>query len=110
MPQVTVLIGGREFDVACQPGEEPFLQTAAGMLDREAQSFVDSSGRLSESKILLMAGLLLADRTVALEEKVKNLESNGVERVEVPVVPQDVTDKLSELAAQAEALAEMVEK
>ena len=29
MPQVEITIGGRGFTVACQPGEEPYLQAAA---------------------------------------------------------------------------------
>ena len=37
MPDVTIEIGGREFSVACQAGEEPFLHSAARMLDAEAQ-------------------------------------------------------------------------
>ena len=32
MPQVEVTIGGRAFEVACQPGEEPYLRSAAQMV------------------------------------------------------------------------------
>ena len=33
MPEVTISIGGRNFDVACQDGEEQYLHSAAKMLD-----------------------------------------------------------------------------
>ena len=33
MPELEVMIGGRPFQVSCQPGEEHFLRAAAGMLD-----------------------------------------------------------------------------
>ena len=33
MPEVKVAIGGREFGVACQEGEEHYLHSAAAMLD-----------------------------------------------------------------------------
>ena len=36
MPEVVIVIGGREFPVACQAGEEHFLRSAAAMLDAEA--------------------------------------------------------------------------
>ena len=36
MPEVEVNIGGRSFQVACQAGEEHFLQSAAKLLDNEA--------------------------------------------------------------------------
>ncbi len=33
MPEVQIKIGGRPFQVACQEGEEHFLQAAAQLLD-----------------------------------------------------------------------------
>lgn len=127
MPEVTIRIGGRPFNVACQEGEESFLHSAAKMLDDEAQILSDQVGRMPEARMLLMAGLLLADKTAASEDRVRELESvlaerqaeveqlrdapkPAPERVEVPVVPQTVTDMLAELAAQAEALASEIEE
>ena len=63
MPDVDIVIGGRTFQVACQPGEEQFLRAAAKMLDAEAQPLVAQMGRRPESRMLLMASLMLADRT-----------------------------------------------
>ena len=42
MPEVTIYIGGRGFHVSCQEGEEAFLQSAAKMLDDEAQVSIGS--------------------------------------------------------------------
>ncbi|QEE35758.1 cell division protein ZapA [Octadecabacter sp. SW4] len=126
MPQVEISIGGRTFEVACQEGEEHFLHTAANMLDIEATSLSTQIGRMPESRMLLMSGLLLADKTAALEDKVRDAERRAADlqaeldriqaqgapepvRVEVPVVPVEVTDTLAELAARAEALADTVE-
>ena len=65
MSQVTIQICGRSFDVFCQDGEESYLKTAAAMLYQEAQKLESSGARITESRMLLMAGLLLADRTAA---------------------------------------------
>ena len=127
MPQVEITIGGRNFEVACQEGEEQFLMTAAAMLDVEASSLSTQIGRMPESRMLLMAGLLLADRTAGLEDKVKEAEGRAaqlqaqlelaaaggtvereVERVEVPVMPAEVLESMAEIAARAEALADQV--
>jgi len=124
MAQVEIKIGGRTFEVACQDGEEHFLQTAAGMLDEEATHLSSQIGRMPEARMLLMAGLMLADKTAGLEDKVKEaadreaqlqaridtLESQPQEAREIPVVPPSVTETLSELAARAEALADEVER
>lgn len=127
MPEVTIHIGGRPFEVACQEGEESYLQSAAAMLDEEAQVLAEQIGRMPEGRMLLMAGLMLADKTAAVEDKIKEVEARLAateaeltalreapkpppERVEVPVVPSSVTDTLAELAAQAESLAASVEE
>ena len=121
MPEVKISIGGRHFDVACQEGEESYLHSAAKMLDDEAQVLADAVGRMPEARMLLMAGLMLADKTASVEDKIVDVRAelaereaklNGLrnvvvapERVEVPVVPQSVTDTLQEIAARAESLA-----
>lgn len=78
--------------------------------------------------MLLMAGLLLADKTASVEDRIAEVEAKLAEReaeiaglqnmgapeperIEVPVVPAAVTETLAELAARAEALAaEVAEK
>ncbi len=127
MPEVTITIGGRDFEVACQEGEEHYLKSAAAMLDAEASVLNSQIGRMPEARMLLMAGLMLADKTAGLEEQLRykeeqntNLESLMArmkdqpapepERIEVPVMPQGVTESLAELAARAEALAAAVEE
>ncbi|MEP2029940.1 MAG: cell division protein ZapA [Paracoccaceae bacterium] len=127
MAEVNISIGGRTFEVACQDGEEQYLHSAAKMLDDEALVLTDQVGRMPEARMLLMAGLMLADKTASIEDRVNAIESQLAtreqeieslrmapapepERVEVPVVPDAVTDTLAELAARAEALAAAVEE
>ena len=80
MPEVTIAIGGREFVVACQEGEEEYLKTAANMLNEEASGLITQIGRMPESRMLLMAGLMLADRTAAFEEQAKVAEAKVAEQ------------------------------
>ncbi len=120
MPQVDIHIGGRVFAVACQEGEERYLHSAAAMLDNEAQSLSSQVGRMSEGQLLLMSGLMLADKTTGLEDKLRAAEAKiaelelranrPAERVEVPVIPGRVMEAFAELAAEAEALAGLVEE
>ena len=127
MPEVTIHIGGRSFDVSCQEGEESYLHSAAKMLDDEAQVLSDQIGRMPEARMLLMAGLMLADKTAGVEDRLRELKHKLADmeseldrlraapapepdRIEVPVVPESVVDSLAELAARAEALAAEVEE
>ena len=127
MVELVIEIGGRKFEVACQEGEEDFLLSAAEMLDEEAKVLADQIGRMPEARMLLMAGLMLADKTSAMEERahdaeamlaerdaelaeLRNAPAPDPERIEVPVVPQSLTETLAEVAARAEAIAAAVEE
>ncbi|MBF9049983.1 cell division protein ZapA [Roseobacter sp. HKCCD9010] len=136
MPELNIEIGGRSFTVACQEGEEPFLEAAARMLDTEAAVVLGQIGRMPPERMLLMAGLMLADKTAGLEEDLGRIQGeleaaeaaltaaqnklddrarriveleDSAPPAEITVIPAQVTDGLAELAARAEALAEEVE-
>ncbi|SFI60622.1 cell division protein ZapA [Celeribacter neptunius] len=127
MPEVKISIGGREFEVACQAGEEHFLKSAAQLLDNEASVLASQIGRLPSERMLLMAGLMLADKTAGMEEQMQALESKLAaqealieelrarpepepQKLEVPVVPAEITDTLAEMAARAESMAAAFEE
>jgi len=127
MPEVAIEIGGRVFEVACNEGEEHFLQSAAAMLNTEATSIISQIGRLPEQRMLLMAGLMLADKTAGVSDEIEKLRATTAAleaelaelkaapapeptRIEVPVIPQAIKDTMAELTARAEALAEQIEE
>ncbi len=127
MPEIKITIGGREFEVACQTGEEHYLKSAASYLDAEASVLTNQIGRMPESRMLLMSGLMLADKTAGLEEQMRTLEEKlsaqktlidemrnqpkpEPQTVEVAVIPTALSDNLAELAARAESLATAVEE
>ena len=134
MPELQIEIGGRTFTVACQEGEEPYLQAAANMLDTEAAVILGQIGRMPADRMLLMAGLMLADKTAALEDDMKALQaqiaaqekslSSAEERLADRArriaelqeagprteLPARFTDGLAELAARAEAMADALDE
>ena len=133
MPEVTIEIGGRPFTVACQDGEEGYLTAAAEMLDREAQTLLAGGGRLTQDRMLLMAGLMLADKTLSADEELRALDRRlaqqtrlldemqsrpapepAIREVEKEVVretvPQAALDRLEALAAEAERMAEAAQQ
>jgi len=97
MSQVTIQIGGRSFDVVCQEGEESYLKTAAAMLDQEAQKLESSGARITESRMLLMAGLLLADRTAASEEKLSKSDKSVFSKTTNSEIMEHATNLESKL-------------
>ena len=127
MPEVTIKIGDRPFKVACPAGEESQLEAASSKLNAEAKVLITHSGRVPESQMLLMSGLMLADRAIALEKKLKaaevemsslrqSIENKApeirtvIEEVKVISVPEELLESLAELSARAEAAADDLEE
>ena len=81
MPEIEIKIGDRAFVVACEAGEERHLHNAAELLNLEATALRETVGRVPESRMLLMAGLMLSDKTIGmgwqieeLKDRIKSLE------------------------------------
>ena len=74
MPDLKVLIGGRNFNISCNPGEESAAQESANLLNHEAELLHAQLGRLPEDKMLLLSGLLLGDKIRALKHEQSALE------------------------------------
>ena len=120
MPEVAINIGDKKFAVTCQPGEESALEAAASLLNDEAAFLVNQIGQLSEQKLLLMSGLMLADKMatqseklakseIALKEalaKAKTLEDN-VNPQQTPVV-DDFLEEFMTITEKAEKLASKI--
>jgi cell division protein ZapA len=73
MPELILEIGGRVFEVACNPGEEPSLERAGALLDAEAQR-LGEAGRSTEKRMLLLAGLMLADTMTSVQDQLRLTE------------------------------------
>ena len=102
MPEITIHIGGRNFEVVCKEGEEPFLHSAAALLDLEAQDLTGAMGRIPENRMLLMSGLMLADKTASLEDQ---LAAAGNANEGGPLT-SDVTAEIAKLKGDLKAAQE----
>ncbi len=80
MPDIKVFIGGRSFSISCGPGEESDASDSAKLLDKEAELIQEQLGRLPEDKMLLLSGLLLADKLRTLKFEKQKLEQRLVEQ------------------------------
>ncbi|WP_299818639.1 cell division protein ZapA [uncultured Jannaschia sp.] len=117
MPDMTIEIGGRQFTVACQDGEETYLSAAAEMLNREAKVLVASGTRLTQERMLLMAGLMLADKAISAEEELKVMDRRLAEQEQAiasmkarppevrEAIPNAAIARVDGLASRAEELA-----
>ncbi|MGB0844324.1 MAG: cell division protein ZapA [Alphaproteobacteria bacterium] len=61
MPQLKIKINNRDYDVACEEGQEQRLKEVADLLSGKVDHLVEALGQVGEPRLLLMAGLLVAD-------------------------------------------------
>jgi cell division protein ZapA len=70
MPLVNVMVNSRAYTIACDDGEEEHLKELAAHVDIKAREVLASVGQVGETRMLLMAALLIADEHHDLAAKV----------------------------------------
>lgn len=72
MPTVIVRVNDRSYNMVCDEGEEEHVAELAGLLDGEVTKLKKSFGQVGDSRLLLMAGLVVADK---LDETLSRIEA-----------------------------------
>ena len=69
MAQVTLRINGYAYTIGCHDGEEQHLAAMGGEVEQRIESVKSSAGQSGEARMLVMAGLLMADELHELRHK-----------------------------------------
>jgi cell division protein ZapA len=112
MGQVVVTVNGHPYTMQCHDGEEDHLNELAQLLDSEVQQIRTSVGHVGDIRLLLMAGLIIADRLSDSLKKIEELQEqiSGIrqDRGELASAGRDLEDQVSErLIAAAARLEEL---
>jgi len=75
MAQVTLSVNGRPYVVGCEDGQEPHLTELARLFDAQVRQVSQDVGQLGETRLFLMAALLLADELADLRGRHAGLQS-----------------------------------
>lgn len=60
-PQVTVAVNNRLYQVGCEAGQEQHITRLAAYIDTKVKDLATQSGQVGDARLLLLAGLLIAD-------------------------------------------------
>ena len=105
MGQVDIAINGKTYRIACEDGEEQRLSDLAAMVDAHVHDLIEQVGQIGESRLLVMASLLIADEFVDLRD------SRDEAVVDDSPGDDDLALEAEERAAAAlDALAERIER
>ncbi|WP_426163748.1 cell division protein ZapA [Sandarakinorhabdus sp. DWP1-3-1] len=103
MGQVIVDIGGRSYPLSCRDGDEAHLAELAAGIATKADGLTRSLGAMSESRLLLMAALMVADELYDMRRGGPITPSSAVG------LDPELAERLLGLADRAEKLADALE-
>jgi cell division protein ZapA len=116
MPLVEVVVNGREYQVACDVGQEDRLRELAQSFDKRVQVLASSVGQVGDARLLLMAGLVLSDelsgamaKSAEREREIASLKAklaNGADTLEK--AESGITELLEQAAIRIESIAARV--
>jgi cell division protein ZapA len=75
MSQVTVSINGRQFRLACEDGQEAHLKRLAAELDRRIEELRVRFGEIGDTRLTIMAALMVADELTESAFRLSKLEA-----------------------------------
>lgn len=117
MSQVTVMIDGKAYRMACEEGQEDHLAELAARFDRYVGHLKSQFGEIGDLRLTVMSGIMVMDELHELQRKMRGLEAeletlkktrdNALSRVER--TDQDLAAALMEVTGRIEAIASKLE-
>jgi cell division protein ZapA len=113
MANVVVTVADRPYTMQCPDGEEDHLRELAKLLDTEVSRIKQSVGSIGDIRLLVMSGLMVADRLSeaihkieALEDQVNGLrESRNMSQTQIKTLETNLSHQLELAAGRLENLA-----
>ena len=76
MAQVTVMIDGKAYRMACEEGQEGHLTELAARFDRYVGHLKGQFGEIGDLRLTVMAGIMVMDELSETSRRLKALESD----------------------------------
>lgn len=107
MGQVSITIRGRQYQIACDDGQEAHLARLGRYLDQRAEQLSGTLGSVNDVLLLVMVGLVVADEltdTIAELESAKSVPAKGSAASD-----RAMADTINALAERIERIAARLE-
>ncbi|HEY1475085.1 MAG TPA: cell division protein ZapA [Pseudolabrys sp.] len=89
MAQVNATIAGRQYRLACEDGQEDHLLTLAKDLDQRIIELRAKFGEIGDTRLTVMAALMVADELAETAHKIRRLEEESTALQDARVVAAD---------------------
>ena len=89
MASINATIAGRQFRLACEDGQEEHLQLLARELDERIEELRKKFGEIGDTRLTVMAALMVADELSETTRKMRRLEEEATALQDARVVAAD---------------------
>lgn len=116
MSTLRIMLAGRDYEIACEDGQESHLKSLARNLDARMRGIAESIGKGSESQLFMLAALMLTDelhdRSQELEQARYDIHhsSQSFEKNKQIELENAVASTIHHIADRIEAIAGELEK
>ncbi len=76
---VEIKINNQSYKISCENGEQEHIQNLSQIINKEVEGLVASLGQIGDTRLLLMASLIIADRVYSKQNYNNKIDNNEYE-------------------------------
>ena len=104
MGEVTVSVNGRDYNIACEDGEEARIKRLGAYVDERVGELVASVGNVGDLRLMVMASLVLCDKLFDAGAEIDRLGADAAKAKKAAAPESDAA-----MAPLIEAIARRIE-
>ena len=108
MAQVDVTINGRDYQIACDDGQEDHLAQLGEYVDRRVKELATTVGQVGDSRLLVMVSLLIADELAETYAELKKASTVAENSVSAEQVEKKLVEIVDAAAARIETVTDSI--
>ena len=82
MAEVDITINGRSYRISCKDGEEERIKSLSSLINNQVQKLSEKIGQLGEARMILLASLVLLDKSDEAEKEAEKIIIMTAEKIE----------------------------
>lgn len=82
MAEVDITINERSYRISCKDGEEERIKSLATLINNQVLKLSERIGQLGEARMILLASLVLLDKSEEVEKEAEKIISITAEKIE----------------------------
>ena len=82
MAEVDITINKRSYRISCKDGEQERIRSLATLINNQVKKLTEKIGQLGEARMILLASLVLLDKSDEVEKEAEKIVSITAEKIE----------------------------